>query len=108
VKARTAARVAVVLGALAVLAVPVAVVAAQQVGHLTLLHALYYAVPVAIVLGLLAVVVARRGRIAASHSVFAARSGPHRAARVLAWLGVYAGVTAGLAIAVYWVLRARH
>jgi hypothetical protein len=31
-----------------------------------------------------------------------------RSARALGWLALYAGVTAGLALGVYWILRARH
>jgi hypothetical protein len=105
---RTTARAAVLLGALGVLAVPLSVVAAQAMKGVTLLQALYYAVPTAIVFGLVALVSARRARLTAQRSVFAERRGPVRAARFLAWLGVYAGVTAAIALAVYWVLRARH
>jgi hypothetical protein len=31
-----------------------------------------------------------------------------RAARTLGWLALYMGITAGIALAVYWILRARH
>jgi hypothetical protein len=105
---RTTARAALLLGALGVLAVPLSVVASQAMKGVTLLEALYYAVPIAIASGLVALVVARRARLSARRSVFADRSGPVGVARWLAWLGLYAGITAAIALAVYWVLRARH
>jgi len=105
---RTTARAAVLLGALGVLAVPLSIVASRSLKGVTLLQALYYAVPTAIAFGLVALVSARRARLSAQRSVFVERRGPVRAARFLAWLGVYAGVTAAFALGVYWVLRARH
>ena len=96
------------LGALGVLALPGAVLAADLVRGVTLLGGLYYGAPIAVGLALVALVVSRRARRTAQRSVFAARSGSARAARMLGWLGLYMGVTAGIAIAVYWVLRARH
>jgi hypothetical protein len=105
---RTAARAGTVLGALAVLAVPIGVAASRLVKGVTLLEGLYDAIPTAIVLALLALVAARRARLAAQRSVFADRRGPVRTARLLAWLGLYIGVTAGISVGVYWALRARH
>ncbi len=96
------------LGALGVLAVPASVLAAQVVHGVTLLGGLYYGVPVAIGLALAALVVSRRARLAAQWSVFADRSGPVRAARILGWLALYVGITAGIAVGVYGILRARH
>ena len=64
--------------------------------------------PAAVVLGLLALLVSRRARLAAQRSVFLGRGGSVRAARLLAWLALYIGVTGVIAVAVYWVLRARH
>ena len=90
------------------LAVPGAAVSAQLLHGATLLGSLYYGVPIAVGLGLLALVVSRRARLAAQRSVFLARAGSVRAARLLAWLALYIGVTAGISVAVYWVLRARH
>jgi hypothetical protein len=98
-------RAAVVLGALAVLAIPAAVIASRKLSGVTLLHALYVGVPVACVLGLLAVASIRRGRFAAERSVRPDARGPGRLARGLAWLGLYVGVTAALALAVYGALR---
>ena len=99
------ARVALVLGALAVLAIPAAVAAAQFLSGIPLLHALYVAVPVALVLGLLAVWASRRARLALSRSLHPERRKLVRTARVFAWAGVYAGVTGALALGVYGVLR---
>jgi uncharacterized membrane protein YfcA len=99
------ARAAVLLGALAVAAIPVGVVAAQRSVSLRLLETLYVAVPVAYVLGLLALACARRARRAAEQSLRTDGRGPIRLARFVAWAGVYAGVTGALALAVYGVLR---
>ena len=87
---------------------PLGVLAAQVLTGLTLLRGLYYSIPVAIVLGACALAVSRRARLAAQRSVFVDRAGPVRAARLLGWLALYIGITAGIAVAVYWVLRARH
>jgi hypothetical protein len=103
---RTPARIAVVLGAVALLAIPAAGVAAWQT-TVTLLRALYVAVPVAIVAGLLAVVVARRARFQLERSVRRAGERLVRTSRWLAWSGLYVGVTGGIALAFYGVLRAR-
>jgi uncharacterized membrane protein YwaF len=105
---RTAARAGATFGTLGVIAVPGAIVAAQALRGLTLLRGLYYSVPAAVVLALVSLIVSRRARLGAQRSVFAARNGPVRLARVLGWLALYIGVTAGIAVGVYWVLRARH
>lgn len=101
---RRAARAAIVLGALAVLSVPAAVVTSQY-SALRLLETLYVAVPAALVLGLAAFAAARRARFGVARSVRAEAAGPVRAAQVVAWAGLYAGVTGALALAVYGVLR---
>jgi hypothetical protein len=100
---RFAARAAVVLGALAVLAIPVGVVAAQRDSMLRLLETLYVVVPVSVALGLLALLASRRARFNAARSLSPRRG--LRTARIVAWAGVYAGVTGTLALAVYGVLR---
>jgi hypothetical protein len=74
----------------------------------TLLGGLYYGAPAALVLALLGLLVSRRARLSSQRSVFSARGGPVRQARILGWLALYVGITTGIAIAVYWVLRARH
>ena len=66
---KRAARAAALLGLLAVVAVPAAVVASRLVSGVTLLHSLYVAVPTSCVLGLLAVAATRRSRYLAGRSV---------------------------------------
>ncbi len=100
-----AARAAIVFGALAVLAIPIGVLAAQMSSGLRLLQTLYVAVPVAAVLALLALGASRRARFTLERSLHPERRRLVRAARILAWAGVYAAVTGGLALAVYGVLR---
>jgi len=98
-----AARAAVLLGALAVIAIPVGVLAAQVSAQLRLLETLYVVVGVAAVLGLLALYAARRARLNAARTLSAA--GGVRLARAVAWAGAYAGITGALALAVYGILR---
>jgi drug/metabolite transporter superfamily protein YnfA len=100
---RGAARAAVLLGALAVLAIPAGVVAAQVTSQLRLLETLYVVVPAALVLGLAALFAARRARLNAARTLSAA--GGVGFARFVAWAGAYAGVTGALALAVYGILR---
>ena len=99
-----AARGALVLGALAVVAVPAAVAAAQSFAGVSLLQSLYVSAPVSAVLGLLALLASRRARLAASRSVKVGDAGPVRLGRIAAWAGLYVGVTAALALGVYGVL----
>ena len=100
---RGAARAAVLLGALAVLAIPAGVVAAQLSAELRLLETLYVVVAAAFVLGLAGLYAARRARLNAARTLSAA--GGVGFARVVAWAGAYAGVTGALALAVYGILR---
>jgi hypothetical protein len=101
---KAAARAAVLLGVLAVVAIPVSVVAAQVSGRLRLLETLYVTVPATVVVGLLALLASRRARYNAARSLSAGGSGL-RSARIAAWAGLYAGVTGALALGVYGVLR---
>jgi len=100
---RAAARAAVLLGALAVLAIPVGVLAAQLSSQLRLLETLYVVVAAALVLGLAALYAGRRARLSAARSLSAA--GGIGFARIVAWAGAYAGVTGALGLAVYGILR---
>jgi len=100
-----AARLGALFGLLAVLAIPAAVVAAQVLEGLALLRALYVAVPVAVALALVALLLARRARLAQARRVDGGGAGAVRTARILAWAGLYAGVTGALALGVYAVLR---
>jgi ABC-type transport system involved in cytochrome c biogenesis permease subunit len=102
---RRAARAAILLGVLAVAAIPAGIVAAQRSSGLRLLETLYVAVPVAVVLGVLAVGSSRRARFEADRSVRPDARGGVRLARIVAWCGLYAGITGALALAVYGLLR---
>ena len=99
------ARAAVVFGALAVLAIPAAVLGSRYVNGIGLLQSLYAAVPAACVLGLVAIAAARRARLAAARSVRPYAAGSLRLARFLAFAGLYVGLTGALALAVYGALR---
>ena len=102
---RLSAGLAVVLGVLAALAVPAAVLAAQELSGVTLLHALYIATPVSVALGLLALLASRRAGLVAARSVRPAH-GSLRAVRITAWGGLYVGVVAAIALGFYGVLVA--
>jgi len=100
---RRAAIAAGLLGALAIAAIPGAILASHQLASLGLLHALYVGVPVALVLGVVAVLLARRARLRAARSVY--RSSAIRVGRLLAWAGLLCGITGSVALIVYGVLR---
>jgi len=101
---KTPARIAVVLGVLAVVTVPVAVAIAQALASVGLLQSLYVAAPVSAAVGLLALLASRRARLAATRSIRPGDAGPVRTARVTAGAGLYVGVTTALALGVYGVL----
>ena len=99
------ARLGALTGLMALLAIPAAVVAAQVLKGVELLRALYVGVPVAVVLGLVSLLLARRARLAQARRVDGRGAGAVRTARILAWAGLYAGLTGALALGVYGVLR---
>jgi hypothetical protein len=99
------ARVGAFVGLLAVLAIPAAVVAAQVLTGVVLLRALYVGVAAAVVLALISLLLSRRARLAQARRVDGRGAGSVRTARILAWAGLYAGVTGALALGVYGVLR---
>jgi len=99
-----AIRAAGLFGLLAIAAIPAAMGVAQVRADIGLLQALYVGVPLALVLACVALIASRRARLALSRSVTPARRGI-RPARLLAWAGLYAGVTGALALVVYGVLR---
>jgi hypothetical protein len=105
-KARTPAIVALILGVLALLAIPAGAAVAARRSDVEILQAELVAVPVAFLLGLIAVSLSRRARARVDRSVRRAGAGLVRTARVVAWSGVYVAVTGGLALAFYGVLRA--
>jgi hypothetical protein len=100
-----AARLAVVLGALAVLAIPLAALSSALTARVQLLPAVYVAVPVAFVSGLIAAAAYRRARAALNRSVRRAGAGPIRLARFLALAGLYLAVTGALALGFYGLLH---
>jgi hypothetical protein len=100
---KRAARVAVVFGALAVLTIPIAILA-PRVSSVSLLHTLYVGVPIAFVLAVVSFLASRRARFAAARSVDPRTAGPVRIGRFLAWAGLYASITGGLALGVYGAL----
>ncbi len=89
---------------LAAIAVPVGVVFSRWVGNVSLLDA-SLAIPVAVVLGLVAVLLARRARSASEWTL--GRVGGLRAARLGSLLGAVAlclALTAALALGIYGLL----
>lgn len=105
-QSRAAARLAVVLGALAVVVVPAAVVASRYVAGVTLLRSLYYAVPASAVLGILAWTASRKARYRLAWTVREQALGPVRLGRFLAWAGLYVAFVGALALGVYAGLHA--
>ena len=98
-----AARAAGAFGLLALLAIPVGVAVARFLKGIELLQSLYVAVPLAAVFALTALAASRRARFVRARSLDA--QGGTWSAR-LAWAGVYAAATGGIALAVYGGLRA--
>jgi hypothetical protein len=98
-----AARAAGIFGLLAVLVIPAGVLASRYTGGVTLLESLYYTVPAAFVLALIALVANRRARFARARSI---RPEGGRWPRFLAWAGLYCAVIGGVALAVYGALHA--
>jgi hypothetical protein len=102
---RGASAAAILLGALAVLAIPAGVVASRVLDDVRLLEAVVISVPVAFVLSLAALSAARRARYRYERSVFRKGRGAVRVGRFLAWAGLYLAITGALALAFYGVLR---
>ena len=102
---RAAARGAIVLGVLALAAIPAGVLVANYTAGVELLQAELVAVPAAVVLGLMALALARRARYRVDRSVRPTGRRAARAGRLLAWAGLYSGITGALALGVYGVLR---
>jgi ABC-type Fe3+ transport system permease subunit len=95
-----------VLGLLGLATLPVAVLAAQESDELTLVQA-GGAVPLAALLSVLALWLARRGRRRADRTLDRVGGrGSARAGKVLGGLGLYLAATAALALGVYALLSA--
>jgi hypothetical protein len=93
----------VVFGVLAVLALPVAIYVTDQRNDLRLIHA-GVAVPVAFVLGFLAIRLAKRARARLQRTLGRARGrSSARLGRILGWLGVYLALIGAISLAVYYV-----
>jgi hypothetical protein len=95
-----------VLGVLATLTLPVAIGATRYSGSYELLHA-GFAIPIAVILGVFAVVLSRRAKELDRATL--GRAGGGRAARlgrVLGILGLCIAASATIALAVYGVLHA--
>ena len=89
------------MGLLSVAAIPIAIVVTEQQGDLRLLHA-GVAVPVAFVLGVWGIRLARRARRRLERTL--GRAGgevPARMGRVFSWLGVYFALIGAIALGVY-------
>ena len=100
-----AAGAAVVVGLLALLAVPAGVAASRLLEEVRLVEGLEIAVAVGFVLALLAIVLARRARLNLERRVFPTGGRTVRTGRFLAWTAMYVVVTAALALAFYGALR---
>jgi hypothetical protein len=105
-RANPAAALSLILGLLALAAIPAAVGVSRYGPSVPLLRGLYAGVPAAFALGLLAVLSARHARRRLLRSL--GRAGGARAAavgRALALAGLYLGCIGAIALLVYTVLR---
>jgi hypothetical protein len=95
--------VSLLVGLLAVAAIPVGILITNYRNDLRLIHA-GYAVPVATVLGIVAIRLARRARRRLERTVGRAGGAvPARLGRILGWLGLYFALIGAIALAFYYV-----
>jgi hypothetical protein len=104
---RPSAVVAAFFGLLALLAIPAAGAVSAYTSRVTLLRAVYVAVPVACVAGLCSLAAYRHSRARLERSVRRRGSGAVRLARFLAFAGLYVGITGALALGFYGLLHLR-
>ena len=98
------ARLSVLLGLLSVATLPAAIGVTDRSRRLELLDSAY-AIPLAALLGLAALLLARRARRRVARSVVETRgAGAARAGRLLGLVGFLLAVTAAMAVGVYFVL----
>jgi hypothetical protein len=98
-----AAGFSVVLGVLAVLAIPVAILVTDVRNDLRLLHA-GVAVPVAAILGIVAIRLARRARTRVERTLGRAGGAVSaRLGRIFGWLGLYLALIGAIALGFYYV-----
>ena len=101
-----AAQAALLLGVLALVAIPAGIAAPRYVERVTLLQGLVVSVPSAFVLALLAIVAARRARRTLTLTL--GRCGGERtaaAARILGLVALYLACVGGIALGFYELLR---
>ena len=103
----SAAKAGVALGALAVAAIPAGVAASWLGTGVRLVNAIEIAVPAAFVLALAAVASTRRARFRIERTIARPGEGIVRAARFLAWSGLYLAVTGAIALGFYGLLVLR-
>jgi hypothetical protein len=95
--------VSLLLGLLAVFTIPVAILVTDQRNDLRLIHA-GFAVPVAAILAIAAIRLAKRARTRLERTL--GRAGgevPARLGRLLGWLGLYLALIGAISLAVYYV-----
>ena len=102
---RRLAWAAILLGALALLAIPAGAALSALLASVEMLRATLVAVPTAFVLGLAGVAASRRARFRLERSVYRPGERTVRIGRLLVWAGLYAAVIGALALGVYGVLR---
>jgi hypothetical protein len=96
-----AAVFSLVCGLLATAAIPVAIVVTEQVEDLRLLH-VGFAVPVAFLLGVAGIRLARRARSRLERTLGRAGGAvPARLGRVFSWIGVYFALIGAISLLVY-------
>jgi len=99
------ATASVLVGLLAVAAVPVGVVLARRSAEITLVNSGYGSVPASILLGFYAIVLSRRGKETVVRTLGRARGvGTARLGRFLGIAGICIGLTAGMALGFYGLL----
>jgi hypothetical protein len=95
--------VSLLVGLLAAAAIPVGILITNYRNDLRLIHA-GYSVPVAAVLGFIAVRLARRARRRLERTVGRAGGAvPARLGRIFGWLGLYLALIGTIALAFYYV-----
>ena len=100
---RASGWLSLVLGLIAVAALPAAIAVSNRTDRYSLLEA-GFAVPPAGLFALLAILLGRRGRRRQALSLNPVRGvRPARVGRLLGWLGLYLAATGALALGVYWL-----
>ncbi len=98
-----AAPFALLFGLLAVAAIPVGILVTNNRNDLRLVHA-GFAVPVAAILGFVAIRLARRARRKLERTIGRAGGAvPARLGRILGWLGLYLALIGTIALGFYYV-----